>query len=273
MTSATNGATSVYHGLQVQLRRRLHRNFQAQASYTYAHAIDSASNDSGFGGGFASLFGAGERGSSDYDIRHNLNFSGSYRLPAPEKGWMAAPIRDWYLDFIFSSRTGLPFSIQGVSSTTSTSGATSTPTGGTTNVGLFAQVRPDYLGQKVWLDDPKVPGGRRLNLATFSIPTGFAQGNLGRNALRGFGSNQLDLALRKTIKLGEHVRIQLAAQGYNILNHPNFANVSPFEGGNLSSPNFGVVTGMLDQSFGGGVNSLFRNGGPRSMELSIRIDF
>ena len=273
LTTATNGATSDYHGLQVQFRKRLNRNLQAQLSYTYAHAIDSASNDAGFGGGFASLFGAGERGSSDYDIRHNFNFSGSYRLPAPEKGWMAAPIRNWFLDFVATSRTGLPFSIQGVSSTTSTSGSTTTPTGGTTNIGLFAQVRPNYLGQPVWIDDPKVPGGRRINLATFSIPTGYAQGNLGRNTLRGFGASQVDLSLRKMISITERFKLHLAVQGFNILNHPNFANVSPFDGGNLSSPNFGVVTRMLNQSFGGGVSSLYRSGGPRSMELSVRFQF
>ena len=273
LTVATNGATSDYHGLQVQLRRRLNKSLQAQLSYTYAHAIDSASNDAGFGGGFASLFGAGERGSSDYDIRHNFNFSGSYRIPAPEKGWMAAPIRDWFLDFSATARTGLPFGIQGVSSTTSTSGTTTTATGGTTNIGLFAQVRPNYLGQAVWIDDPKVPGGRRINLATFTIPSGFAQGNLGRNALRGFGASQLDLSLRKTISITERVKLNLAVQGFNITNHPNFANVSPFDGGNLSSPNFGVVTRMLNQSFGGGTSPLYRSGGPRSMELSIRFQF
>ena len=273
LTTATNGATSDYHGLQVQFRKRLNRNFQAQLSYTYAHAIDSASNDAGFGGGFASLFGAGERGSSDYDIRHNINFSGSYRLPAPEKGWLSAPIRDWSLDFVATTHTGLPFSIQGVSSTTSTSGATTTPTGGTANIGLFAQVRPDYLGQQVWIDDPKVPGGRRLNLATFSIPTGYAQGNLGRNALRGFGATQLDLAIRRTISVSERFKLHLAAQGFNITNHPNFANLSPFDSGNLSSPAFGVVTRMLNQSFGGGTSSLYRSGGPRYMELSVRFQF
>jgi hypothetical protein len=30
---------------------------------------------------------------------------------------------------------------------------------------------------------------------------------------------------------------------------------------------------MLNQSFGGGVNSLYRAGGPRSMEFSVRLQF
>ena len=135
-------------------------------------------------------------------------------------------------------------------------------------------VRPDYVtGEAIWLSDPKVPGGKRLNEAAFKIPSGYAQGDLGRNALRGFGFAQLDLSLRRTIPLGERIQLNLSAQGYNVTNHPNFANPSPQEGSNMSSPNFGVVTQMLYQGFGGGVNSLYRSGGPRSMEFSVRLQF
>ena len=186
---------------------------------------------------------------------------------------MFSPIRNWFLDFVGSARTGLPFSIQGVSTTTSTI-TTSSGTVTTTTAGLFASVRPDYLGQPVYISDPTVPGGKRINLAAFEIPTGFAQGDLGRNSLRGFGAYQLDLALRKQISINDRFKINLAAQGYNVTNHPNFANVTPNEGGNMSSPNFGIVTQMLNQSFGaGGVTSMYRSGGPRSMELSIRLQF
>ena len=82
LTTATNGATSDYQGLQVQFRKRLSRTFQVQAGWTYSHSLDSASSDAG-GGGFASLFNSGDRGSSDYDIRHVVNVSGTYRIPSP----------------------------------------------------------------------------------------------------------------------------------------------------------------------------------------------
>jgi len=124
-----------------------------------------------------------------------------------------------------------------------------------------------------WIADSTVPGGRRVNKAAFSIPSGYAQGNLGRNALRGFSFGQLDLSLRRTVPISGRLQLNVAAQGYNIFNHPNFANPSPFEGGNMSSPNFGIATQMMNQSFGGGVNQLYRSGGPRSMELSIRVQF
>jgi hypothetical protein len=264
-----NGASSNYNGLQVQFRKRLSANFQTQLSYTYSHSIDSASNDAGFGGGFASLFGAGERGSSDYDIRHNISLSGSWRLPAPQHGLAFYPLRHWFVDFVLQARTGLPFDIQGVSSDTSD---TDDDDSSSTTTGLFAQVRPDYTGEAIWIADRNVPGAKRLNQDAFEVPDGYAQGNLGRNALRGFPFWQLDLSLRREIPLGERVKLYLAAQGFNVLNHPNFANLSSFEGGNMSSANFGIVTRMMNQGMGGG-NSLYRSGGPRSMELALRLQF
>jgi hypothetical protein len=255
---------------------------QMQLSYTWSHSIDTASNDGGGGGGFANIFGPGQKGSSDYDIRQNLSLSGSYRLPAPEKGVFWSPLRHWYLDFVETARSGLPFDIQTISSNASgavsingtTISTTTNPNGDVNStIGLFAQVRPDYNGLAVWIPNPNVPGGRELNLAAFDIVTAFQQGNLGRNTIRGFGAQQLDLSLRRAIPLTERLVLSFSAQAYNVFNHPNFANPSPFEGANLVSPNFGVVTEMLNQSFGGAVNSLFRSGGPRAIELTVRLRF
>jgi hypothetical protein len=277
LREVSNGASSSYNGMQVQFRKRFSSRFQTQLSYGWAHSMDSSSNDAGFGGGFASLFGGGERGPSDYDVRHSMNLSGSIQLPSV-KGPLFYLFQHWNLDFVAAARSGLPFDIQGVSqctsSTSSSSSSCSTSSTSSSNQGLFAQVRPNVVsGQAIWIADSKVPGGRRVNKAAFSLPTGYAQGNLGRNALRGFSFGQLDLSLRRTIPITGRFRLDIAAQGYNILNHPNFANPSQLEGGNMSSPNFGVVTQMMNQSFGGGVNQLYRSGGPRSMELSIRAQF
>ena len=154
VSEATNGATSSYNALQTQLRKRLSDRLQLQLSYTWSHSIDTASNDSGGGGGFATLYGGGQKGDSDYDIRQNLSISGSFQLPAPASGWMWSPLRHWYLDFVGTGRTGLPFDLQTISSNASgavsingTTVTTTTAANGDTNssVGLFAQVRPDYI--------------------------------------------------------------------------------------------------------------------------------
>lgn len=259
---ATNGADSDYNSLQVQWARRFSRNLQAQVNYTYGHSIDSASNDAGFG--FATLFG-GERGNSDFDVRHMINASGSYLLPSPSTPVLHTLLKDWWADWMFTARTGLPFDIEGVSADSSSSS--------TTAPGLFAMVRPNYYGAPVWIDDPNAPAGRRINPDAFFAPDSYEQGNLGRNAIHGFGMVQLDFSLRRRIALTERVALNLMVQGYNITNTPSFANPTRDEGANMASSNFGVATRMLGKSAGVGTGSAFRTGGPRSLQFGLRLQF
>lgn len=259
LTLATNGASSKYHGLQAQYSRRLSRRFQAQVSYTWGHALDSASSD--VGGGFATLFGS-EMGNSDYDVRHTLSATGSYLFPAPRMTVLRLMLKDWYADYSFTSRTSLPFEVVGVSSTTSDASSS--------NRGLFAQVRPNYVyGEEIWIDDGNAPGGRRLNRNAFELPSGYKQGNLGRNVLRGFGLAQVDLSLRRRLVLTERINLHLALQAFNALNRASFANPSRNEGANLSSAEFGVAT----RTVFGGAGGLYGSGGPRSLQFTARLQF
>ena len=107
----------------------------------------------------------------------------------------------------------------------------------------------------------------------FAAPDTYAQGNLGRNSLRGFGFNQVDLSLRRQIALSEKWKLNFSAQAYNVFNHPSFDNPSAIGAANLSSPTFGVATQTVGGGFGGGSGSIYRSGGPRSMELSVRLQF
>jgi len=94
---------------------------------------------------------------------------------------------------------------------------------------------------------------KELPPATITSPLGSTfeqrQGNLGRNALRGFPVYELDLSVGRVFKVTQAIKLQLRADAFNLLNHPNFADPS----GSLGvfrpplSPNslFGVSTAML----------------------------
>jgi len=117
-------------------------------------------------------------------------------------------------------------------------------------------------------------GGRRLNGAAFRAAPGSAQGNLGRNALNGFGVSQLDLAMRREFSLGERRSIQLRIEAFNALNHPNFADPVRF----LASPLFGQSGSMLNLmlgtgSPGSGLAPVFQGGGARSLQIAVRFSF
>jgi hypothetical protein len=243
----------------------MNERFQAQVSYTWSHAIDSASFDTASSGGFATLRGD-ERGNSDFDVRHNLSFSGSYAIPAPENRFLHAIIGNWWTEWVVTARTGLPFDVRGISETTSEEEDDDEKP----RLGLFAQVRPNYTGESIWIEDDTAPGGKRLNPEAFELPDEFEQGDLGRNVLRGFNLFQVDLSLRRQFPITERWRIHAAVQAFNVLNHPNFLDPSIDEGANLASSSFGLATRMVS---GTGLGSQYQTGGPRSVQVSLRVEF
>ncbi len=137
------------------------------------------------------------------------------------------------------------------------------------------RARPNLnSGVPLWTADPNVAGGREINPAAFAIPTGAVQGDLGRNALRGFGAINVDLTLRRQFKIRERLALQARADLFNIFNHPNFGSPINY----LSSPQFGQSTQMLGASLGsggqnGGLNPLYQIGGPRSVQFALKLLF
>ena len=106
------------------------------------------------------------------------------------------------------------------------------------------------------------------------------QGNLGRNALRGFGAFQWDFAVHRDFHIREEMKLQFRCEAFNLINHPNFAN--PI--GDLGSPSgldpqFGQSTQMLGSGLagptlgGGALSSLYQIGGPRSLQLALKFMF
>ena len=149
----------------------------------------------------------------------------------------------------------------------------STP--GTYLSGATSVQRPNLVpGVPLWLSDPNVAGSKRINKAAFSVPTGPVQGNLGRNALNGFGATEVDLTLRRQFKLYERLSLQARADLFNIFNHANFGPPVNY----MSSPLFGQATQMLGSSLGaggqtGGLNPLYQIGGPRLAQLALKLVF
>ncbi len=270
-----NTATSDYHAMQLQYDRRLSRGLQTLVSYTWGKSLDINSNDSSSANTpVARIDPKVDRGPSDFDVRHIFNGAITYDLPFPNKGGLSnVLLRTWSIDTLFTARSATPINITY-----------------TRNIGFgsFPSLRPDLVpGIPIFLNDPNVPRGTRINntrvtipgnpntqIGPFLRPVEARQGTLGRNALRGFPVYQIDLTLRRQFELDENVSLRLAADFFNILNHPNFAD--PI--GVLTDSNFGVSTLMLSKSLGrggtgGGFNPLYQIGGPRSIQLSLKLQF
>src|SRR5215469_5115279 len=272
----TNTGTSDYDALQLQFQRRLSHGLQALASYTWSHSIDTASAGSAFGNNANALIPStvkANRGDSDFDVRNSLSAGMTYDIPAPNNILGNAVLHGWSLSNFVIARSAPPVTVSGFFF----NGQVVEQIGS-----YFVALRPDVVsGQPLYLYGSQYPGGKALNPAAFTAPptdsTGhFIEGNLGRNALRGFGATQWDFAVHREFPIHDTIKLQFRAEMFNVLNHPNFGPPS----GELSfNPKFGLSTQMLAQSLnnsnagGGGFDPLYQIGGPRSIQFALKLFF
>jgi hypothetical protein len=261
----SNGATSSYNAFQSEYRHRVSHGLQTLVSYTWAHSIDDVSSDANFtnvppGKSTSST----ERGSSDYDIRHTFSGAVSYDIPGPDSGVLKQMFAGWSSDSIIYARSAPPVNVV----------TGQNPYAGSVLSGAESVQRPNVVpGVLFYLHPSSAPGGKIINAAAFSDP-GNTQGDLGRNALRGFGATQWDITLRRQFRFTERVSLQLRGDFFNILNHPNFGSPINY----LTSPQFGQATQTLNNYLGsggqsGGLNPLYQIGGPRSIQLALKLQF
>jgi hypothetical protein len=176
-------------------------------------------------------------------------------------------LQSWSTDSIIYARSAPPVNVV----------TGQNPYAGSVLSGPDSVQRPDVLADvPFYLYPPGAPGGKVINPAAFTPPVpATAQGDLGRNALRGFGATQWDITLRRQFRFTERVSLQARGDFFNILNHPNFGNPINY----LSdTAQFGQATQMLNNYLGsggqsGGLNPLYQIGGPRSIQLALKLQF
>jgi hypothetical protein len=261
----SNHATSNYDALQAQYRHRLSHGLQTLLSYTWSHSIDDVSSDVNFQNVPLGQTSS-ERGPSDYDIRHTFSGAVSYDIPGPSNGVLKHIFGSWSTDSIIYARSAPPVNVV----------TGQNPFAGSVLSGDESVQRPNVVpGVAFYLYPSGAPGGRVINPAAFSTPVpATAQGDLGRNALRGFGATQWDITVRRQFRFTERLGLQVRGDFFNILNHPNFGSPINF----LTSPQFGQSTQMLANYLGsggqsGGLNPLYQIGGPRSIQLALKLQF
>jgi outer membrane receptor protein involved in Fe transport len=252
----TGRASSDYDALQVQFQKRLTHGLQALASYTWSHSIDDGSNNF--------FIDRLVRGSSDFDVRHNFQMALTYDVPGNYSNpIVSAILKHWGLDTRVSARSALPVDVS--------SCCTVLPNGQSVNL------RPDLVpGVPIYLFGSQYPGGRILNFNAFQPAPNNTQGDLPRNFARDFHAVQADLALRRDFPITERLHFQFRAEAFNLLNHPNFSQIDnnlgdgPYQTATLSG--FGGAGKTLNNTLGG-LNPLYQVGGPRSLQLALKLLF
>jgi len=269
---------SNYNALAASVRYRAGRA-QIQASYTWSHSIDNQSDplvgdffDLNFvrvGGtatantvsAFSQQFNSrADRGSSDFDQRHNLVLVSIFDVPGgggPK--WARAITRDWRVSELAAFRSGFPYTV-------------TAPSLAVVGSGEILNQRADLFSTNATLDQA-LPGGKLLlNPANFSIPGPGQLGNTGRNAFTGPGLYNLDVSIARSFPLkylGESGRLTVRTDIFNLLNHANLGNPDALFG----SPTFGVAAyGRTERSSGFPAVAPL-NETARQFQLILRLSF
>ena len=216
-----NRYSSIYHGLQVTLERRMARTFSVLVGYAFSHAIDESSSD------FSNPMNLRnirlERGSADFHVQQRLTASWTWALPFRVRGPMNQLAGGWQLNGILSLFEGLPFSVQSAANTL--------------NIG--SGTRADRLRNGSLPVDQRTLS-RWFDITAFAAPGPQLFGNGGRNILTGPGTAQADMSIFKDFFLSADPgrRLQFRGECFNVSNTPQFNNPNA----NIGTPAAGTIS-------------------------------
>jgi outer membrane receptor protein involved in Fe transport len=235
-----SSASSIYHGLAVEIRRRFASNLQFLGSYTFSKVIDDKPDATAINppGTDALLVqdpsnpGA-DRSRGATDQRHRFVFSGVWDLHYAERlpRFARLGLRGWQLSGILTAQSGQPYS-------------------GLVNFDL----------------------NKDGNLASDRTP------GLGRNTFTLPSTVSLDTRLTRTFPLrNERARLEFSWEAFNVFNHANIVAVQTQQfavSGNVATCGPGVPQCLVPLSSGlGAFGTPTGTSGPRIMQLVARFVF
>lgn len=254
--------TSSYHSMQLSLHHPMRKGVQFDLNYVFAKSIDLGSDtERGYGGQlFSSLINSwnirGNRGPSDFDVRHAITGNFVVALPFGRGAAFAsglnraldAVIGGWALSGLAHWTSGLPFStIDGLGWGTNWNNQSFNVLTGPVATG----------GHNSNAGDPNVFKNQTAALANIRAPYPGETGQ--RNMLRGDGYFSIDSGLSKVFRITEGQNVKFSFEVFNVTNSvrfdPNSINNNPF--GSPSS--FGNYSALLTR--------------PRVVQLSLRYAF
>ena len=228
MPTWMNNGDANYHAMTVTIRRAFTNGVSFDMNYTWSHSIDNASAAEGAAGQdgavIQNIFAPGEfRGSSDFDIRQQVNANVVYELPFGRgkqflrtvPGWLDQVIGGWQASTIMRYSTGLPSVIQGNYTWNTNYWQNS----------LAIPIAP--FSEKQGFDQLGNPS-MFTNTGAYNDFADQYPGQTGMRApVRLAPMINFDIALAKSFKLPwEGHRIQFRAEAYNAFNNVVFTNPS-----------------------------------------------
>jgi hypothetical protein len=253
-TYETSAAASIYHGLQVGLRRQFHGGFSMSGTYTFSKSIDDAASVGGAGRTVAQnyLDLRAERGLSSFDVRNKLLINHMYQLPFGEQrrwfnksGPMARTLGNWQISGTTTIQSGSPYTAQILGNLSNRAGTAA-----------ISNLRADATGLPVELPRSQRTTEDFFNTAAFSLPAAGEYGDAGRDTIPGPGTVNFNMSLDKSVTFSHErgIRGDFRVTSDNIFNTPKFAGLATV----VNGQGFGRVTSV---------------GAMRSVVFSLRLRF
>jgi hypothetical protein len=253
-------ASSTYHAMEFGLRRSV-GGLELNFAYTYSHSIDDSSSR-GDGNLVNAFDPQGNRASSSFDERHNLNFGYVWDLPFfKSPGLSHTLLGGWQYSGIFDFSTGTPFTV-------TFPGDNAGVANGTSNTSAYA----DKVG------DPNVGGVHSTpegnfqiyNQAAYAPPRGLTFGDSGRNSLRNPRRTNFDMSLFKHFAIKEHVAFEFRAEAFNIFNHTQLGYIGGDGGSGANNSDRNSATAGQDS---GNFLQVLAAHNPRILQLGAKLIF
>lgn len=283
-------SASNYNALQVSVRRNVTNGLTLLMSYTYSKTLGYAGSFNGGVDPFNSRLNYGLQG---YDRPQNFNISYIYQLPNMgakhfSGNRIAGGVLDnWQISGITNFQSGGPLSVS-----TGTINCTGNSTVCGNNFGADTWTGTDARGlTPLVLFNPqsqaafKGVGSDWLNPASVTLP---AVGKLGTREMPQFlgpASNNFDLTLFKSFKLGESRRLEFRAAAFDIFNRAQYdtpnttVNINvlvPANATDFSTATFSPVQNLPSAGKPCGTGNfgcIANKHGHREMELALKLYF
>ena len=224
---ASNG-NSWYNAVTVNVSKRFTKGFEILSSYTFSHSTDDSTDLQSTLEPEDSRFPQFERSRSDNDQRHRWVTSAVFQTPSASQGqnFFRHLGGDITVSPIVEVSSGRPYNVITGEDTRLDLGASQARpsvvngTGGTTTSPYIPGV--SFAVANVCLTNADTP----FTVPGFTTAGAGCVGNLSRNAFTMPGWFSWDMRLSKRIPLGEHLKLDLIADGFNLFNRTNITAVN-----------------------------------------------
>lgn len=202
---------SRYDGMNISYRRRLHKSFTVNATYTLSRALAYNGNSAAFRNRAwdpFNFFESYELGPTPNDSRHRFSMGSVVNLPG---GFQVAPIVQWESGRPYTAGYGAAVDVMGVGGGR-----------GTSHVVVFKENPNDLRATLTAFGDPGASNANRVKYRNClrSGQCTFAP----FDNLRGQPFFQLDARITKNFKIRERANLQAIFQVFDLTNRANFGN-------------------------------------------------